>query len=202
MFGEAMNEKLRAEKQRMREAVLAIRDAMLPPARTAASIAILENVCALPQYARAKMVLAYIGFGSEIETRSFFERIIADAKIAILPRVNRETQSLTLHSARSLSALRTSKWGILEPTLDAPAVSIDDVDFVLMPGVAFDRNGNRLGYGRGYYDKLISTANPALARVAAAFACQLVDEVPVGPHDQKIHCLITENEIMTISHDR
>ena len=202
MFGEAMNVKLQAEKNRIREAALAQRDALAPAARTAASLAILEKVCALPQYAKAKVVLTYIGFGSEIDTQSFFARIIADGKIAVLPQVNRQTQSLDLYSARGMAELRRSKWGILEPAAVAPAVSIDDVDFVLMPGVAFDRTGNRLGYGRGYYDKLISRANPALARVAAAFSCQLVDKVPVDSHDQKVHSIITENETITSTHDR
>lgn len=201
-FSEIVDGALQAEKKKMREVVLAQRDTILPAARTAASHAILEKVCALPQYLQAKVVLTYMGFGSEIETQSFFERIIADGKIAVLPRVDRGTQTLNLHSARGMSELQTSKWGIREPALDAPMVSINAINFVLMPGVAFDRSGNRLGYGRGYYDKLIAAANPALARVAAGFSGQIVDKVPVGSHDQKIHSIITENEIILSAHDR
>ena len=171
-------------------------------ARRAASVAILARVCSMPAYVRANVVLAYMGFGTEIETNAFFERIVNDGKTAVLPRVDRASQSLRLHSARSASELLTSKWGIREPRTDAPAVSIDAVDFVLMPGVAFDRGGNRLGYGRGYYDKLLSAANPALARVAAAFACQVVKRVPVGSHDKKVQCIFTEKETIAIAHDR
>jgi 5-formyltetrahydrofolate cyclo-ligase len=122
--------------------------------------------------------------------------------MVVLPRVDQASQSLTLHTALNLSDLLVSKWGIQEPAANARTVSIADVDFVLLPGVAFDRAGNRLGYGRGYYDKLLSAAEPALARVAAAFSCQIVDEVPVGPGDQKVHQLITENETIVTSHDR
>lgn len=199
---EIVNEALQADKKKMRDAVLLSRDAMSPAARTSASRAILEKISAMPQYEKAKVVLTYMGFGTEIDTRPFFERIIADGKIAVLPRVDRATQTLILHSARGMSELLTSKYGILEPGTDAPIVAVTNVDFVLMPGVAFDRNGNRLGYGRGYYDKLMSTANPALMRVAAGFSCQIVGSVPVGPHDKKVDCIITENEIIKTTHDR
>ena len=201
-FDEMTSDTLQTKKKIMREMVLAQRDAMLPAARSTASRLILEKVCAMPQYAQAKVVLTYMGFGSEIETQSFFERIIADSKMAVLPRVDRASQSLILHSACGMSALQESKWGILEPRADAPVVLIEAIEFVLMPGVAFDRFGNRLGYGRGYYDNLISTANQALVRVAAAFLCQIVDHVPVGSRDEKVHRIITESEIIVTSHDR
>ncbi len=199
---EMLNESLQADKKKMRDMILQQRDAMSLAARASASRAIIETVSALPQYGKAKVVLAYMGFGTEIDTQPFLERIIADGKMAVLPRVDRATQTLVLHSARGMSELLTSKYGILEPGMDAPIVAVTAIDFVLMPGVAFDRNGNRLGYGRGYYDKLVSTANPALVRVAAGFSCQIVDSVPVGPHDKKVDCIITENEIIKITHDR
>jgi 5-formyltetrahydrofolate cyclo-ligase len=190
---------LQAEKKKLRDAVLALRDAMPPAARAAASIAILQRVVALPEYMNAKVVLTYMGFGTEIETQWFLERIVADGKIAVLPRVDRASQSLILHSASGVAELMTSKWGIREPSNDAPVMPIANVDFVLMPGVAFDRTGNRLGYGRGYYDKLIAAANPALTRVAAGYGCQIVDRVPVDSHDQKVQRIITENEIIALT---
>jgi 5-formyltetrahydrofolate cyclo-ligase len=150
----------------------------------------------------ARTVLTYIGFGSEIETQALFERAIADGKTAVLPRVDRETQSLVLHSVKSMAELTVSKWNIREPRSDAPVVPLSSVEFMLMPGVAFDRAGNRLGYGRGYYDKLVLATDPALARVAACFSCQIVLAVPVGPHDQKMETIITESEIIDIPHER
>ena len=200
-----MNEKLQIEKKQMREMVLARRDAMLPAARTAASHAIIEKVCALPNYQKASVVLIYMGFGSEIETQTLLEHILADAKMAVLPRVDRASQSLILHVVRNMSELVPGKWGtwgICEPHADAPSMLINDIEFMLMPGVAFDRSGNRLGYGRGYYDKLLLASSPALARVAAGFSCQIVDAVPAGPNDQKIDMIITENEIIKLTHDR
>ena len=197
-----MNDRLHAEKKQMREAILAVRDAMPPASRSAASLAIIEKVCELSAYQDARTVLAYSGFGSEIDTGTLIERIIADGKIAVLPRVDRATQALILHSVKSLGELVASKWGIREPPAEAPAISASGIEFILMPGVAFDRSGNRLGYGRGYYDKWLLNIDPALARVAGAFSCQIVAKVPVGQHDQKIDTIITENEIIHIHHER
>ena len=199
---ETVNEKLQNEKTRMRAVVLATRDALAPSVRATASRLMIARICVLTQYEKAKIVMTYMGFGSEIETQPFFERIIADGKMAVLPRVDRGSQTLMLHHARGTSDLLTGKWGIREPGADAPPLSIKEIDFLLMPGVAFDRFGNRLGYGRGYYDKLLSTADPALTRVAAAFSCQMVEAVPVGPTDQRIDCIITESEIIKPDHDR
>ncbi|MEO8386649.1 MAG: 5-formyltetrahydrofolate cyclo-ligase, partial [Betaproteobacteria bacterium] len=189
-------------KRRMREAILAVRDAMPSAARAAASQAIIEKVCGLPAYQHARTAFVYSGFGSEIDTHTLIERIIADAKIAVLPRVDRAAQTLVLHSVNGVADLATGKWGIREPHTDAPVMSISSIEFMLMPGVAFDRAGNRLGYGRGYYDKLLLSADPALARVAAAFSCQIVVKVPVGSHDQRVDSVITENEMITLPHDR
>ena len=148
------------------------------------------------------MCIIYKSFGSEIETKPLFDRIVADGKMVVLPRVDQTSQTLMLHSVKSVADLQLSRWGIFEPATSAPIVALKEIGFVLIPGVAFDRTGSRLGYGRGYYDKLLSRADPTLARVAAAFSCQIIDKVPAGHFDQKIDTLITENEIITIPHDR
>ena len=197
-----MNDGMLAEKKQMREAILALRDAMPPVVRADASRAIIEKICGLSAYQHAGTVLVYSGFGSEIDTQAMIERAFADGKTVALPRVDRSTQSLAMHSVKSLGELVASKWGIREPSAEAPVISASGIEFILMPGVAFDRTGNRLGYGRGYYDKLLTSVDPALARVAGAFSCQIVVKVPVGSHDQKIDTIITENEIINIHHER
>ena len=199
---DTFNDQLRAEKKQMRSAVLARRDAMSPSERAVASRAIVDKLCNLTSYQSASVVLIYMTFGSEIETKPLFERIVTDGKVVVLPRVDKTSQTLMLHSVKSVAELQSSRWGIFEPATPAPIVALKEVGFVLLPGVAFDRTGNRLGYGRGYYDKLLSRADPTLARVAAAYACQVVEKVPAGPWDQKIDTVITENEIITIPHDR
>jgi 5-formyltetrahydrofolate cyclo-ligase len=100
---------------------------------------------------------------------------------------------------KSHADLVNGVWGIREPRDDAPQVAMADLDMVLMPGLAFDRSGNRLGYGAGYYDRLLASALRKPVRVAAAFDCQVVDAVPTGPADQPFHILVTESQLLHIS---
>jgi 5-formyltetrahydrofolate cyclo-ligase len=108
--------------------------------------------------------------------------------------VDKAARALKLHRVDSLDELGEGVWGIREPRDHAPLIAVRDIDFVLVPGVAFDRRGHRLGYGAGFYDRLLVDCAPTAARVVGAFACQLVDDIPVGPHDQAIHRILTENE--------
>jgi 5-formyltetrahydrofolate cyclo-ligase len=87
--------------------------------------------------------------------------------------------------------------GIPEPVPDCHPVPRDAIDFVLVPGVAFDAAGRRLGYGGGYYDRLLPLLRPAAARVAGAFELQLVDRVPVSPYDLTVDAIVTESRTLT-----
>ncbi len=192
-------EDLTARKRALRGVVLARRDAMSAVERADASQGMTRSLLALPEYQRARTVMSYISFGTEVETLEFFAAVRRDNKTMVLPRVDAVDKSLSLHRVENLEQLAAGVWGIREPRVDLPLMPIADVDLVLMPGVAFDRRGNRLGYGAGYYDRLLAGAPADLTRVTMLFNCQLVDEVPSGPHDQKVQILITPNEQWRIS---
>jgi len=184
-------------KKALRAAVLAARDAMPADARQAAADTIMRRLGGLDVYRDANRVLTYMSFGTEPDTRRFFDRMLGDGKMVALPRIDKASKSLTLHRVDSHADLVDGVWGIREPRADAPAVVIGDIDMVLMPGLAFDRAGNRLGYGAGYYDRLLAPATHKPVRVAAAFDCQVVDAVPTGPSDQPFHILITESQLLS-----
>jgi 5-formyltetrahydrofolate cyclo-ligase len=184
-------------KRALRARMRAARDALPPAVRQAAAAAILQRLCALAPYARATRILSYMSIGSEPDTHAFFDRARRDGKTVVLPRIDRSSKSLMLHRADSVAELVEGVWGIREPSADTPPVALADIDMLLMPGLAFDRKGNRLGYGAGYYDRLLagnSTRRPL--RVAAAFDCQLVDALPAGPADQPVHLLVTESQLL------
>ena len=86
--------------------------------------------------------------------------------------------------------------GIPEPAPGCARVDASDVDWVLVPGVAFDRTGARIGYGGGYYDRLLPMLPPRAARVAGAFSMQIVDEVPSAPHDITMDAVVTEDGVV------
>ena len=182
-------------KKALRATILTARDAMPDDARKWASESITQRLIALDAYRDATRVLTYMSFGKELDTQHFFDQILRDRKVAVLPRIDKSTKSLKLHRVESRADLVDGIWGIREPRLDAPLMDISDIDMVLMPGLAFDRTGNRLGYGAGFYDRLLANSADKPVRVAAAFDCQWVDAVPVDAHDRRCHWLVSETQL-------
>jgi len=116
----------------------------------------------LTEYRRARTVLATLSFGTEWDTRPFALAVLADGKRLVLPRVVRSPRSLSLHAVSNLSAdLVPGVWGIEEPEpARCAGVALADVDLALVPALACDAAGNRLGYGAGHFDRLLSGAGP------------------------------------------
>jgi 5-formyltetrahydrofolate cyclo-ligase len=181
-------------KREMRERVRAMRDAMAPDVRALASRACVNALTAMPMYQGADVILTYMSFGSEIDTHALLDRMIADGKTVLAPRIDRESNALALHRVQSPKTMVQGVWGIVQPTPSAEQRPIADVDLAILPGLAFDRKGGRLGYGAGYYDRLLAHASPAMPRIAMAFDCQLVEQVPFAPHDMSVDLLITPTE--------
>ena len=182
-------------KSALRKTVLARRDAMDAGAREALSLSILEETSHLDCYRRSSVVLAYVGFGSELRTDAFVRRVLEDGKVLLLPRVNRDERRLDLHEIKNPSKdLVAGTWGIREPSPErCPRAEPESIDFALVPGAAFDPRGARLGYGGGFYDKLLAgCAESSPCLVAAAFELQVVDEVPLEEHDVRVDLIVTE----------
>ncbi|MBL8525528.1 MAG: 5-formyltetrahydrofolate cyclo-ligase [Betaproteobacteria bacterium] len=191
-----MESNLKEAKKALRATVLAARAAMPANVRQSASATAIERVRALPAYRNARSVMTYMSFDTELDTHDFFSGLLRDGKMAALPRIDRTSKQLSVHCVSSPADLVAGVWGIQEPRADLPVVPINDIDMVLMPGVAFDRQGNRLGYGAGFYDRLLSTAGTRPVRVVAAFDEQVVDAVPHDDTDQRIHILVTPTQIL------
>ena len=187
-----------AAKKFLRAKMLDARDAMSPAMRNAAAAAITVRLCQMPEYRQASTVLNYMSFGTELDTHAFFDRVLSDGKIPVLPRIDKPTKSLSLHRVEGHADLVDGVWGIREPRADAPMLAIDAIDMVLMPGLAFDRSGNRLGYGAGFYDRLLSRSAEKPFRIVAAFDCQIVDAVPADAHDRPCHGIVTESQLLRI----
>jgi 5-formyltetrahydrofolate cyclo-ligase len=164
-------------------------------ARSELSSRITPRLLALPAYGDARCVLAYVTFGAEFDTGAFIADLRARGKQLVLPRVDRETRSLKLYAVRDPDLeLAPGVWGIREPRVEVcPEVAPATVDFALVPGVAFTANCERLGYGGGFYDRLIPKFAGRPALVAAAYSLQIVPELPVTPTDQKVDRVVTEN---------
>ncbi len=184
-------------KARLRKQVKARRDALDATARAILSARITARVLELDSYRAAKSVLAYMAFGSEFDTRALLDHTLAQGKKLLLPRVKRGSRSLALHVVKDLALdLQPGVWSILEPRAETPwQEHALDIDWILVPGLAFTANGERLGYGAGYYDRLIASCVHKPALVAAAFSTQVVNAVPCSPTDMRVDYVVTEETI-------
>jgi 5-formyltetrahydrofolate cyclo-ligase len=196
-----MNE-LQTEKKAIRTSVLNARDAMSMDQRVRESIKMCESIITSTPYQRATNVLAYASFGSEFDTSFLLQRVLTDKKNLVMPRVDKDMQQLQLHQVNHLDELIAGVWDIREPHADAKIILPNNIDFILVPGVAFDSAGFRIGYGKGFYDKLLHSVNPISTRLSAAFDCQIVDAVPNEIHDERVDIIITPTQKILISHDR
>ena len=186
-------EAIKQAKAALRQAILARRDAADAFIRSRDSHTIVQKLCALPAYRAAGVVAAYASFGSELDTAEFLAKILTDGKQLVLPRINRAQRVLELRRVADLGAdLVAGFWGIREPAERCPLQSHHKVDFMLVPGVAFAANGARLGYGGGYYDRLLASLDRRAVRIAAAFQLQIVDQLPEGPHDERVDSVVTQ----------
>jgi len=196
LTGTALHEAKRA----MRERVIAVRDAVAPAVRAAGAQDIARRLRALPSFAEARCPLLTLPFRSEWDTHPLVAIALAEGKTVALPRVNGATRMLDLHEVRDVARDTAPGYrGILEPDPALPRVDIRAIDWVLVPGVAFDAAGRRLGYGGGYYDRLLALMPKATPRVAGAFEVQLVPVVPAAPHDLVVDTLATESRLLTIA---
>ena len=185
---------LHEAKLALRREILARRDALPADLRAAASAAIARRVTVLPEFAAASVVLLTLAFRSEWNTRSVVRTALAASKTVVVPRVDRERRMLELHSIDDPDRdVILGHLDIPESLPTRPLVPRDAINFVLVPGVAFDLEGRRLGYGGGYYDRLLPLLSPRAARVAGAFDVQIVERVPAAPRDVRVDAIVTES---------
>jgi 5-formyltetrahydrofolate cyclo-ligase len=183
---------LREAKQALRAAVLAARDSIPADAHARLSAAIGARIAALPAFAAAHTVLLTLPFRSEWDSRELARGVIASGHRLVLPRVDRGRRMLALHAVGDLvTDVVPGYLSIPEPREACASIAPSDVDFVLVPGVAFDPEGRRLGYGGGFYDRLLPLLRPDAVLVAGAFDEQVVDTVPAASHDVRVPLIAT-----------
>ncbi|MEA5075440.1 MAG: 5-formyltetrahydrofolate cyclo-ligase [Coriobacteriia bacterium] len=168
----------------------AARRSVLPESRTACAYAIAERVLGIPAIAEASAVMVYGASPEEVDV-GVLEFALRERGVRIAyPRVA-GSRSLTLHWVESPSVLVAGAFGLREPAFTAPEASLDDLDALIVPGIAFDPHGNRLGFGGGYYDTLLSSDETIPLTVGVAYDEQIVSEVPHHDHDQPMDIVVT-----------
>ena len=141
-------------------------------------------------------ILAYAAKDPEVETLVLINRLLAEGKMVAVPIIEKETRTLRLSRLESVRDLEPGTFNVPEPLSHELPVNPAEIEVVLLPLLGFDRAGNRIGYGAGYYDRFLS-ANPHLEKIGLAYACQEVPEVPVEETDIGLDAVITEEGIIT-----
>jgi 5-formyltetrahydrofolate cyclo-ligase len=178
------------EKSSLRKALLEKRRNIPRLSRHVKSCHILRTLSQEPVFRRAEHVALYYGIAPEVETRPFLKKVLKDKKI-YLPRIGPK-KSMALCRIRSLSRdLRKGAYNIREPKAFCKKRPIRQMDMIIVPGVAFDKSGGRLGRGSGYYDRLLRKA-PKVVKVGLCFREQIVKKVPMMIHDMRMDRVITD----------
>lgn len=197
--GSSAGATLRDAKRAMRDRVLRARDSLPPEIREQAGRAIVATLAARADFRAAETVLLSLSFRSEYDTRPLFEAALAAGKVVSAPRVNADSRMLEAFVVTDPGRdVAPGFRGIPEPLPHCAAVALDAIDWVLVPGVAFDTRGYRIGYGGGYYDRLLPLLRDDAQRIAGAFELQVVEQVPSAPHDLAVDAIVTERRSMEV----
>ncbi len=186
-------------KSAIRTMVLKERKLLTPQDVEHKSQRIAESVYALPAFKDATGIMCYLNYKNEVVTDDIIAHCRDLGKCVIVPVVDETTRTLVLVDITQPTAYKLSSYGIREPLItEGNTRTLEDIDLILSPGVAFDLKGNRIGYGGGFYDKLLSQDADSRERIpvyALAFSMQIVEDIPADPLDQKINGIITEDNV-------
>ncbi len=183
-------------KQALRDRMRAVRDALPKSACQTRSVSITQHVLGLEEMRRAVTILAFASIRNEVRTRPTMEAVWAAGKRVALPRVVGD--ELVLHLVDAETALVEGSFSVPEPPEAATRVKPDEVDFALVPALAVDPRGFRIGYGGGYYDKLLPRLEHACTCVLA-YDFQLISEVPELPFDVPVDLVVTDDRVIHVT---
>ena len=183
--------RLHRAKQRMRELLVQKRRMLAAEQRTSLSESILSQLEKMTVFQDAKTVLLYYPKNNEVDVLPLFKRYKRD-KTLLLPVTHHN--GMTAHPYEGNDKMHRGKFGIPEPT--TPEFQ-GKIDLIIVPAVAFDRAGNRLGRGGGYYDRFLKK-QPHATLIGVGYDFQLVDEVPIRKHDQKVHRIILPSQTIQV----
>lgn len=186
------------KRRKLRKKILCLRDNLGGQQKQANDTAILNNLWEVWAFADAATVFTYVSFRSEVSTCLLLARCLARGKTIVVPRTSPNDHELKLFSITEPGEdLFPGYCNIPEPDphKSVPA-NEDTIDVVLLPGSVFDEQGGRLGYGGGYYDRFLARERVRAIRIGLAYELQVVRELPLLPHDQRVHILVTEQRII------
>jgi 5-formyltetrahydrofolate cyclo-ligase len=189
-----MPEQVSGDKAHIREQARAARARLSGSERRNGSARAARTVLRLYDLDHLDTIAAYIATPEELDPFLIIDALRFRGLHVALPRV-RDPLDISMHLVIDDSQLVAGSFGILEPAAAAPIVDPEDIDAILVPGVAFDVTGNRLGHGGGYYDRLLPRLRGDALRIGLAFDEQVFEEIPVEEHDAPLDAVVTPTQV-------
>ncbi len=181
-------------KSLIRKTILIMRDSLAEEDVEHKSKAIRERLYETQEYKTAATVHCYVSIRNEVDTRVIIRDMIRSKISVIVPVTDVNTKVLRHSRITDIDTLRPGTMGIPQPErVDMKELDLDKVDLVILPGVAFDRFGNRIGFGGGFYDRFLSEIDAV--KVGLAYEFQIVDKIEADPHDETVDRVITQDRI-------
>jgi 5-formyltetrahydrofolate cyclo-ligase len=189
---------LKERKSEIRRKTSAKREGLSNKARSEKSKAIMECLFEFANFRESRTVLFYMNLGSEVATETMIRKALEYEKFVALPWVDKKEGKIVPLKVDDLDGdLKPGYGGIREPIpQQCKAIPVENIDLAIIPGIAFDERGGRIGHGTGFYDRFIPNLDVTTRKVALAFECQIVAQIPMEPHDRYIDIIITEKRII------
>src|SRR5690606_36488607 len=176
------------------------RIAAIPQARRQeAADAAAARLLAAPEWRNASTIMLYLALPDEQETAALFERALADLKHVVVPRItDTDENRMVAVEIRSLAPddLRSDHFGVRVPGGEPPEAPLEGIDFIVVPGLGFSRRGDRIGRGKGYYDRFLASPARRASTCGFAFDEQVLDALPADPHDRRLDLLVTPGDVL------
>jgi 5-formyltetrahydrofolate cyclo-ligase len=190
---------LESEKRKVRYEFLNLRNRIEPILSSAYSGMIFARIKEFPVYEKAKTVMFYLSYGSEVVTDAMVSSSIEEGKIVAVPAIqNPGDGNMVAVKLLKLEDAYQSVYGIRQPEINQEDIlEKDEIDLVFVPGIAFDYDGFRIGYGKGYFDRWLEGIPPEKT-IGIAYDFQLTDKMPAGKYDMPVGMIITEKRIIQI----
>ena len=192
---------MKKEKEVLRKDILQKRMSFSKDEVNKKSLVIMETITDMEQYRNSCVIMSYVDFRNEVVTSGFIKKSLMDGKRIVVPvMVNSGEKNRRILASEIFSLendLEVGNFGILQPKKECLRISEpNEIELIILPGVAFDLNKNRIGYGAGYYDRFLQLVKPCCIKIGVCFEVQMVDSVPVEGHDIPLDIIVTEDRII------
>ncbi len=181
-------------KKELRKRILNIRNSMSIENVEKNSSIIIDKIINTDIYKQSKVVFIYMDFNKEVMTSQLIKRMLSEKKRVVIPYTDKINTELIPSEITKQADLKLNSFGYYEPVSIMP-VDPEEIDLVIVPGVVFDKQLNRIGFGKGYYDKILIKLKPSAVKIAVAHEFQVFELIPTEEHDIKMDMIITEKSI-------